>query len=42
VNKFYLRLFCKRRKARIRFLDEKQTYGFRITKGMMGFPKGLG
>jgi hypothetical protein len=22
----------------IKFLDEKQTYGFRITKGMRGFP----
>jgi hypothetical protein len=29
--------FLKRRKARVRFSDEKQTYGFRITKGMRGF-----
>jgi hypothetical protein len=27
----------KRRKARVRFSDEKQTYGFRITKGMRAF-----
>jgi hypothetical protein len=27
----------KRRKARVRFSDEKQTYGFRITKGRRGF-----
>jgi hypothetical protein len=32
----------KEKKTRVRFLDEKQTYGFRITKGMRGFPKGLG
>jgi hypothetical protein len=32
----------KRRKARVRFSDEKQTYGFRITKGMRVFSKGLG
>jgi hypothetical protein len=24
----------KKRKARVRFLAEKQTYGFRITKGL--------
>jgi hypothetical protein len=38
VEKFYQRLFCQRRKARVRFSDEKQTYRFRITKGMSGFP----
>jgi hypothetical protein len=31
----------KRRKARVRFSDEKQTYGFRITKGTRGFFKGF-
>jgi hypothetical protein len=31
----------KRRKARVRFSDEKQTYGFRITKGMSGFSEGF-
>jgi hypothetical protein len=28
----------KKKKARVRFLDEKQTYGFRTTTGMRGFP----
>jgi hypothetical protein len=32
----------KKKKSKVRFLDEKQTYGFRITKGMRGFPKDLG
>jgi hypothetical protein len=41
LKKFYLRLFCKRRKTRVRFLDEKETYGFRITKGMRGFYQGF-
>jgi hypothetical protein len=26
------------KKTRVRFFDEKQTYSFRITKGMRGFP----
>jgi hypothetical protein len=26
------------KKTRVRFLDEKQTYGLRTTKGMRGFP----
>jgi hypothetical protein len=30
------------KKTRVRFFDEKQTYTFRITKGMRGFSKGLG
>jgi hypothetical protein len=25
------------KKTRVKFFDEKQTYGFRITKGMRGF-----
>jgi hypothetical protein len=37
MKKFYLWWFWKRRKARVRFSDEKQTYGFRITKGMRVF-----
>jgi hypothetical protein len=28
-------------KIRVRFLDEKQTYGFRTTKCMRGFPLGF-
>jgi hypothetical protein len=39
VKKFYYGGFEKEeKKTRVRFLDEKQTYGFRITKGMREFP----
>jgi hypothetical protein len=31
------KVVLKKRKARVRFSDEKQANGFRITKGMRGF-----